>query len=142
MNISKLNVQGIFELLHSRFSNPDPEPWDFWDFSIQPERKITFFNVRDFDLKYRKSPMIGLLSGNKLWPALFRKKSTFHGRHMNFYIQLLYMKTLLIYLIIFDTSLICQRVYERNWLNSSKACDLSSLEPKPTSLPENLLNCV
>ena len=83
-----------------------------------------------------------VLSGNKLWLALFRKKSTFHGRHMNFYIQLLYMKTLLIYLIIFDTSLICQRVYERNWLNSSRACDLSSLEPKPTSLPENLLNCV
>ena len=43
-------------------------------------------------------------------------------------------------LIIFNNCLICQRVYDQNRLNSSKARDLSRLEPKPTSLPENLRN--
>ena len=44
------------------------------------------------------------------------------------------------YLIIFNNCLICQRVYDQNRLNSSKARDLSRLETKPTSLPENLRN--
>ena len=44
------------------------------------------------------------------------------------------------YLIIFNNCLICQRVYDQNRLNSSKARDLSILEPKPTSLIENLHN--
>ena len=61
-------------------------------------------------------------------------------------IDLFFMKTSFIYffntycLIIFNNCLICQRVYDQNRLNSSEARDLSRLETKPTSLPENLRN--
>ena len=48
------------------------------------------------------------------------------------------MKISFIHLIIFDNCLICQHVYEQNWLNSSKARESPRLEPKPKSLPENL----
>ena len=54
--------------------------------------------------------------------------------------NIIYLFSNTYYLIIFNNCLICQRVYDQNRLNSSKARDLSRLEPKPTSLLENLRN--